>query len=372
MILQCTKKLLDYFGIRAEKPAEDIEPLFEWGANLILINRRKTLVVTHLASQSLFVIHGITAKQLPRIPALIRDGIRALLESEHVRSDVIRKYLADCGDTVRFMANRTRSAAAVCNKACERVSMFKDYFEQNNMFQQELLPAINDDLVLKADGKYTFQILTNQLTERYGEKVLAHRAVELEVSLHLSTPCTRTLTVPEDMNFYQLHQVLQEAFGWEDCHVHQFIIETDWRGHPTKIILPQWDEWETEGVECIESSSVTVGQIFATKREIIYEYDFGDGWEHTIRFKRFISDCTHPYPQCTHMEGTAPTENCGGPLGFDQLREILNDPNHPEYKEMCGWLDSGRLKTTDLKYINARLRDADRCWKKSYMDMTEN
>ncbi len=368
MILQCTKKLLDYFGIQSEKPVEHIDPLFEWSANLILINRRKTLVVTHLTSHVLFVVHGITAKQLPRIPTLIRDGIRTLLESEHVRADVIRKYLTDCGETVRFMANRTRSAAAVCNKACERVTALRDYFEQNNTFQQELLPAMNDEPVKQGtDCKYAFQVLTGQLTARYGEKVLSHRAVELEVSLRLRTPCTRTFTVPEDMNFYQLHQVLQEAFGWEDCHLHQFIIETDWRRHPTKIILPQWDEWEAEGVECIESRSVTVGQIFESHREITYEYDFGDGWEHTIRFKRFISDCTHPYPQCTHIEGVAPAEAAVGSDGFEDLREILNNPDHPEYKEMCELLSNDKLKQ-----INLRLQSADRRWKQTYLDRNED
>ena len=58
MELACTKKVLDYLGIKAEKVSADIDPLFGWTANLIMINRRKTLVAVHTASRAVFVLHG--------------------------------------------------------------------------------------------------------------------------------------------------------------------------------------------------------------------------------------------------------------------------------------------------------------------------
>ncbi len=376
MILQCTKKLLDYLGIRPVKPAEKMDPLFEWSANLILIRRRKAIVVTHVASRCTFVLYGITAKQLPKLPDRIREGMRALMESEHIRPEIIDRYLADCGAGVAFMANGTLTASAACTKACARVAMFGEYFEPDDLLQKDLLPAINDELVGKTEYNktgynYAFSLFIAQLAERYGEKILFRRAVELEVSLHLSVPCTRTLVVPEDMNFFQLHRVLQGAFGWEDCHLHQFIIETDRRGRPAKVILPQWDEWEAEGIQCIDSRDAKVGEILSTHREICYEYDFGDGWEHTIRFKRFVAEYSPLHPHCTQLEGDAPVEHCGGPDGFDTLREVLNDPSHPEYQAMCAWLGAAQLKTADLNGINFRIQNADRWWKKRYMDMSE-
>jgi len=32
----------------------------------------------------------------------------------------------------------------------------------------------------------------------------------------------RTLELPRSLNFAQLHEVLQAAFGWTDSHLHQF------------------------------------------------------------------------------------------------------------------------------------------------------
>ena len=97
MELACTKKVLDYLGIKAEKVSAEIDPMFEWTANLTMINRRKTLVAVHAASRTMFVLYGLTIKQLPKLPELVISGIRTMLESEFVRPEIIEKYLDDCG-----------------------------------------------------------------------------------------------------------------------------------------------------------------------------------------------------------------------------------------------------------------------------------
>ena len=59
-----TKKLLEYIGAKPEKMSAEVDPLFEWTANLMVINRRKTIVVVHAASRCSFVLHGMTVKHL--------------------------------------------------------------------------------------------------------------------------------------------------------------------------------------------------------------------------------------------------------------------------------------------------------------------
>ena len=82
MELACTKKLLEYIGVKPEKMSAQIDPLFEWTANMIVINRRKTIVVVHAASRCSFVLHGMTVKHLKKLPELILNGVRSVLESE--------------------------------------------------------------------------------------------------------------------------------------------------------------------------------------------------------------------------------------------------------------------------------------------------
>ena len=124
MKLECTKKLLDYLGVKPEKttsePAES-DSLCAWTANLLTLNRRKTIVAVNPASRCMFVLYGITAKHIPKMPELILEGIRQMLKSEYIRPEIIENYLDDCGKTVEFVPNSSRSVISVCNQACERV-----------------------------------------------------------------------------------------------------------------------------------------------------------------------------------------------------------------------------------------------------------
>jgi len=43
------------------------------------------------------------------------------------------------------------------------------------------------------------------------------------------------------------------------------------------------------------------------------------------------------YPECTGGEGACPPEDCGGPGGFADLKELLAGPPSPEREEMRAW-----------------------------------
>ncbi|SFK91032.1 plasmid pRiA4b ORF-3 family protein [Methylocapsa palsarum] len=71
-----------------------------------------------------------------------------------------------------------------------------------------------------------------------------------------------------------------------------------------------------------------------------YLYDFGDGWEHTIKIKRL----TDPepgvlYPRLVEASGRCPPEDVGGPWGYAEMLEALADPNHERHEEMSEWAD---------------------------------
>ncbi len=41
---------------------------------------------------------------------------------------------------------------------------------------------------------------------------------------------------------------------------------------------------------------------------------------------------------CIAGKGACPPEDCGGPWGYEAFKETMNNPKHPEYKEMREWL----------------------------------
>lgn len=361
MELASTKKLLDYIGLKAEKASLEIEPLFRWTANLIVVNRRKMLVVVHEASRCAFVLYGVTAKLLPKLPELILDGIRTLLESEYVRPDIIERYLDELGRELSFRANSSRKAVAGCNKVCERVKMFPELFEVGDLYQRKILPWLNEDFLPGRGYMKAHEAIIAQLHERYGEPVQSCRALELEVSLELHTPCKRRIIVPDDLNFYQFHHVLQHCFEWKNGHLHQFVTEVDKAGYATQIIHPDWNDLEDwENAQVLDSAKATLREIFASRKQIVYEYDFGDGWMHTIELCRVIEDCAEPYPRCVMAIGDAPMEDCGGPDGFRQVMAVLKDKKHPEYQETLEWVRSTWWQPLDVKRINSWIRNIHR------------
>lgn len=338
MELACTKKLLDYIGVKAEKASLQVDPLFGWTADLLVIDRRKTLVVVHAASRCAFVLYGLTVKDLRKLPGSIEDGVRRMLESEYVRADIIERYLDDLGREVTFRANSSPKVVANCNRVCQRVKQVSDLLRPGEPFQKGILPWLHNEILPKGGYTYAHEMLIGQLQERYGEDVRSCRAMEFEVSLQLHTPCKRRIVVPANLDLYQFHEVLQVCFGWHDSHLHQFVLEVDAFGRPVDIIQPLWDEMEDWlDVRVRNSMDVTLEEVFADRDGIIYEYDFGDGWIHHVELCRVIEDHREPYPQCIFAIGDAPMEDCGGPDGFAYVMKILNDPDHPEHERLVEW-----------------------------------
>lgn len=357
MRLECTKKLLEYLKETPVRDSEETAPLFTWSANLITINRRKMLVAVNAASRCVVVLYGLRAANRPRIGELLREAIRILLEQAYVRPDMIDQYLSDCGETLSYAANSSRSTIAYCIKACKTVSYYWYLLEPEVIFQKKLLPKLNSDVLPNANYRTNGEEMIALLREHYGKEPLSCQAVELEVELELTTPCTRTLLIPTDRDFYQLHCILQNAFGWEDRHLHEFILEEDSLGRPEKIVtLTEEPEDVPEGIVYLDSLQTTLKDVFPKYKSILYIYDFGDEWVHRIRLKRLVEDCPAPYPQCLAAEGDAPMEDCGGPAGFDRVCRILADPKHPEYKEIRSWVGSNGWKRLNLEEIQRRVR----------------
>lgn len=72
---------------------------------------------------------------------------------------------------------------------------------------------------------------------------------------------------------------------------------------------------------------------------MVYEYDFGDGWEHQILLEKLLPfDDAQALPICVKGKRACPPEDCGGIFGYADLLRTLADPTDPEHQEMLEWL----------------------------------
>ncbi|MFV9630776.1 MAG: plasmid pRiA4b ORF-3 family protein [Methanosarcinales archaeon] len=62
------------------------------------------------------------------------------------------------------------------------------------------------------------------------------------------------------------------------------------------------------------------------------------------------------YPVCLKGKRACPPEDSGGAYGYDEILEILKNPQHPEHEEMMDWVDYDfDPEYFDLDEINQRL-----------------
>jgi len=163
--------------------------------------------------------------------------------------------------------------------------------------------------------------------------------LQLKIVLDYLKPVIwRRVVVDDDLTFLQLHQVIQAAMGWEDCHMHEFELVS-----PTVRIgtpepggfggLPGMDD------ATLPERKTRLADVLAGKRKFRYWYDFGDDWWHTVSIeKRLPADPAAPPAQLLAGECACPPEDCGGPPGYADMMEILAVPDHPEREELRDWL----------------------------------
>jgi hypothetical protein len=138
------------------------------------------------------------------------------------------------------------------------------------------------------------------------------------------------------MSLAELHNVIQISMGWEDAHLHQFI--KDRRFYT--VNYPEDDFWnETNNVDYNNPKLMINDLLEKAGDKISYEYDFGDGWIHTLLLEKILTaDENTTYPVCIDGKRQCPPEDCGGVFGYMQMIEILKQPNSEEYENFLEWL----------------------------------
>lgn len=166
--------------------------------------------------------------------------------------------------------------------------------------------------------------------------------------LNIQPPIWRRLLVASDMPLTRFHNALQIAMGWQDCHLHQFIVGDTRYGTADPRIDP--------GMK--KEASVKLKTLLPKPgARLFYEYDFGDAWEHEIVLEESL-----PWPEqsllprCVAGERACPPENSGGYPGYEHLLTGLNNPTHPDHAVLRDWVgEDFDPEAFDLSAVNFRL-----------------
>jgi len=171
---------------------------------------------------------------------------------------------------------------------------------------------------------------------------------QLKITLKdIRPPIWRRVLVP-DCPLSELHEVIQVAFGWGNCHLYNFDVAD----------VPYTD---AEGMADLDMEDAGLARLSAVvpneKFKFNYTYDFGDYWQHDILVEEIRPpDVALQLPACIAGKRACPPDDVGGPWGYAEFVAAIQDPKHERHKELLKWSGGFEPEEFDLDIVNKELK----------------
>jgi len=167
---------------------------------------------------------------------------------------------------------------------------------------------------LNLNGRLTRHLKEAKQAEIYQLKIILK---------YVRPPVWRRVQVASGITLAKLHRIIQEVMGWYDARI--FISSLS----PGSIMESQAPmtsrSWRSRTREKARVSQV----LSKPKQKIVYEYDFGDGWEHEIALEKILQpEPGVRYPRCIGGARACPPEDCGGTGGYENFLPAIRNLKH--------------------------------------------
>jgi hypothetical protein len=147
-------------------------------------------------------------------------------------------------------------------------------------------------------------------------------------------PIWRRIQV-KDCTLDKLHEHIQTAMGWTNSHLHHFRLGEQLYGDPQLM----GDNFEELAYK--DSTATKISDILPKKGKkfrFLYEYDFGDSWEHEVLVEGSVPpDSKVKYPLCLEGARACPPDDCGGVWGYADFVEAIQNPDNERHEELMEW-----------------------------------
>jgi hypothetical protein len=150
----------------------------------------------------------------------------------------------------------------------------------------------------------------------------------------------RRIQVRSDATLGELHAIIQMVMGWTNSHLHHFIVGK----RPNILFIGPRDPYEgdvlSDGDDEADEDKIMIYEVLrAANSKIVYEYDFGDSWEHEVVLEKIgeAEEGVH-YPRCLAGENACPPEDVGGVWGYAHFLKAIVDPRHEEHESSLEWV----------------------------------
>ena len=201
--------------------------------------------------------------------------------------------------------------------------------------------------------------------------------------LDSSPPIWRRLDLRSDLMLPRLHLILQEAMGWTNSHLHEFIHSASRQDRDAEH-FGSMDYPDAGEMGELDEADVRLDELaHSVGDKFLYWYDFGDSWWHRVTVEKVLDldddqghdrdpdddhDDGEVVPDATVVAGrrACPPEDCGGIWSYNEWIAGDADPDgwDPHTLEFwAGWdaeafdLDDAQQRVAAVADMPATLRD---------------
>ena len=152
------------------------------------------------------------------------------------------------------------------------------------------------------------------------------RKYTLRITLKSIRPSIwRKVEVPSNITLRHLAELIIDVMGWSGYHLNQFRKGIDTYYEPCYQRDGDYEDFSDYRIRHYNQEEYTIAQVLADKgKHIIFEYDFGDSWEHEVRLSS-IDEYKDGEPLAIRFvsgKRACPPEDCGGIWGYEELCAI--------------------------------------------------
>lgn len=175
--------------------------------------------------------------------------------------------------------------------------------------------------------------------------------LELEVSLaDLRPRVWRRFLLTADGTFADLHQAIQDAFGWENAHLFDFRTT----GRPGQAIagVPMDDGFSPPMPDAVGVPLAAFFDGAPGHDRCVYTYDFGDDWRHEVKLGGVVTERGRFERRLLDGARSGPPEDCGGAPGYERLALVLEtgaDPWGEDVDDLREWIGGWRPDAFELE-----------------------
>ncbi|WP_161879296.1 plasmid pRiA4b ORF-3 family protein [Alkalibacterium sp. MB6] len=348
-------------------PVEPSEGDSRWFADSVILNRRKAVVLIHEESLLTLVMWPLKKQELSQVENIIqyaKQNYYNYLGLNWMKQMEIEKKVEER----EVHLKRAVGSSPVEELIDDTISYLKwrvRGYDEEDIVQLKVMEKVNNRLIHYSDGSK--QTPLTKWEDYLNEKGLGKNLIftppvaELKVTLNLDleNDVSRTIQVPLTYTFNQLHDILQRAFMWDNYHLHQFTFEKS-KGMTVRLVDDEESLFYKEANEIIKfDREVQLIEYLNQGDTFTYEYDFGDDWTHTIEVTNILENSMLRSAKLMNMTGDPVPEDVGGPNGFAEFKNVMNDPSHENYEHFASWSEKYRyrLKHYTKDWINQRLDD---------------